>query len=308
MVVVASDANGLCGYYHAVLQDLHVDGRLVRVAMVQDVGTRASHRGRGVFREMGGYALEALRRRGVEFIYTFPNQKSLPSFVRNHGYTIVARVPVLVRPLDLGRALAERARLGGPGRAIGDAGAAVLRLARARRARLEPGERVEAVDTPPAELQGFALARGGAGTIGLARTPDYLRWRFVASPHRSYRIHVLTRAGAARAYLVTRHAEILGAPVALVMDLGHEPGEEPALARLIDLRALEETRAGRVASVAMCLGAERRVLRRAGYFPIPERLNPRPFNLLVKDLASTPHPALFDPGRWRITLADWDVY
>jgi hypothetical protein len=276
--------------------------------MVQDVGTKASHRGRGVFREMGGLALEALRRRQVGFIYTFPNQKSLPSFVRNHGYTIVARVPVLVRPLDLGRALAERARLGGPGRVIGDACAAALRLSRAGHARLAAGERVETVAEPPEELAGFELARGGAGTIGLARTPGYLRWRFVQSPHRRYRIHTLTRAGKTRAVLVTRDAEILGAPVSLVMDLDHEPGEAAALRRLIEIRALEEGRAGRVASVGMCLGAERRLLQRAGYLQIPERLNPRPFNLLVKDLAGTPRPELFEPGRWRITLADWDVY
>jgi GNAT superfamily N-acetyltransferase len=308
VVVVAADSGGLCAYYHAVLQDLHVDGRAARVAMVQDVGTLASHRGRGVFREMGGLALEALRRRGVEFIYTFPNQKSLPSFVRNHGYTIVARVPVLVRSLDLGRALAERARLGSPGRAIGNACAAVLRWTRAGSTRLAAGERVETPETPPAELAGFELARGATGAIGLARAPEYLRWRFVASPHRRYRIHTLTRGGAARAYLVTRDAEILGSPVSLIMDLGHEPGEATALRRLIEIRAREEERAGRVASVAMCLGAERRLLERAGYLRIPERLNPRPFNLLVKDLANPPRPALLEPGRWRITLADWDVY
>src|SRR5437667_4627369 len=88
-------------------------------AMVQDVGTLSAYRRQGVFRAMGGFALERLRAEGVDFIYTFPNARSLPSFVRNHGYAVVARVPVYLAPLDLGALLGSRLRVGAPGRWLG---------------------------------------------------------------------------------------------------------------------------------------------------------------------------------------------
>ncbi|MFI5370004.1 MAG: GNAT family N-acetyltransferase [Candidatus Eisenbacteria bacterium] len=308
VVLIAEDPGGVCGYYHAVLHDLNVDGRPVRAAMVQDVGTRASHRGRGVFRAMGGRALESLRERGVDFIYTFPNRKSLPSFVRNHGYTIVERVPVMLLPLDLGRGLAERGHLGALGRVAGGAMAGIWRGVRGGSTRPRPGESIEAPATVSPGLATCVLAGGGPGIIALARSPGYLTWRFVESPHRRYRLHTLVRDGIAQAYLFSRDAEILGTPVTLIMDLGHRPGEEDALGRLVRIRAVEERGAGRVASVSMCLGPERRILAHAGYLRIPERLNPRPFNLLVKDLSNTRRDHLLDATRWRITLADWDVY
>src|SRR2546430_6190818 len=64
--------------------------------------------------------LERLRAaRGVDFIYRFPNARSLPSFVRNHRYGVVARVPVYVAPLDVGALLVSRMHLGAAGRWLG---------------------------------------------------------------------------------------------------------------------------------------------------------------------------------------------
>src|SRR5262249_27106730 len=119
LIVVADDGGRICGYYHVLLFDMRYHGRDRLGAMVQDVATLAAYRGQGVFRAMGGHALERMRARGVDFVYTFPNARSLPSFLRDHAYTVAARVPVHVRPLDTGRVLAGRFHLGAAGLAVG---------------------------------------------------------------------------------------------------------------------------------------------------------------------------------------------
>ena len=57
---------------------------------------------------MGAHALQRLARMGIDFVYTFPNERSRPSFERNHKYVKVARVPIYVTPLEPGRLLGPR--------------------------------------------------------------------------------------------------------------------------------------------------------------------------------------------------------
>jgi hypothetical protein len=79
------------------------------------------------------------------------------------------------------------------------------------------------------------------------------------------------------------------------------------LASLLAAR-LDAARAGGAAlAVTMGLHPAIGALRRAGFVRVPERLNPRPFNLAVKALVSDVGPDLADAAQWLITLADWDV-
>ncbi|OLB12560.1 MAG: hypothetical protein AUH07_07850 [Gemmatimonadetes bacterium 13_2_20CM_70_9] len=48
-------------------------------------------------------------------------------------------------------------------------------------------------------------------------------------------------------------------------------------------------------------------LRRLGFVRVPQRFNPRPFDLLARGLAES-GPELFEPSVWHVTLADWDVF
>ena len=108
IIVMAEDGDTVCGYYHILLFPMRYDGAPASGAMVQDVGTRKEYRRYGIFRQMGAFALELLRARAIDFIYTFPNNLSLPSFVRNHAYTVVAKVPVYVMPMRFGPLICSR--------------------------------------------------------------------------------------------------------------------------------------------------------------------------------------------------------
>jgi hypothetical protein len=44
-----------------------------------------------------------------------------------------------------------------------------------------------------------------------------------------------------------------------------------------------------------------------GLIRVPERFNPRPFNLLTRVPSGTEPPRMLDSARWHITLAGWDV-
>jgi hypothetical protein len=72
-------------------------------------------------------------------------------------------------------------------------------------------------------------------------------------------------------------------------------------------RLAAEQREGALLGVTMGLHPFFGHLARLGFLRVPERLNPRPFNLLTKNTAGTEGADLTDRSRWLITLSDWDV-
>jgi hypothetical protein len=276
--------------------------------MVQDVATLAAYRGRGIFRAMGGFALERLRERGVDFIYTFPNAKSLPSFLRDHAYTVAGRVPVRIAPLDPGRLLAERARLGAPGRILGGFVGASYRALRVRPPRLAASDRITPLAHADARVDAVAAAFAEAVRIGLRRTAAYLEWRFVEKPTREYTLWGLERDGRLVAYAITRTLPVFGVRCVVVMDVGAAAGQDDALLALLAARLQAERAAGAALAVTVGLHPFFARLGRLGFVRVPERVNPRPLDLVCKPLAPHVGQDLLDPARWHVTLADWDVF
>lgn len=306
LVVVADDDGRLCGYYHALIVSMRRDGRPVLGAMVQDVGTLASYRGQGIFKNMGGYALERVRERGAEFVYTFPNERSRPSFERNHKYQRVAKVPVWITPLDAAGLVAGK--VGAPWLAV--LGAPLAPLHRAFRrslGRLPADVTVTREDTFSGELSALADAFSSRVAISLARSVPYLTWRFKQKPKGGYECWAMRRGGDAIAYVVTRRATLFDSPCVVFMDFGCLADGEDDLRRLVAQRLATEQATGAMLGVTMGLHPFLGTLGPLGFLRVPEKLNPRPFNLLTRIPGGTEPPDLLDATRWQITLADWDV-
>jgi len=306
MIVVAEAEDGLCGYYHLLRFRMRVHGRPAMAAMVQDVGTLSGYRRQGAFRAMGGLALERLRAEGIDFIYTFPNARSLPSFVRDHRYDVVTQVPVYLAPLDLGALLASRLHLGTPGWWLGRLLTPLTRALMPGTPALERAEGVVRVGPLDARLAPLIRDFVRGRSVGLGRDLRYFRWRFFDKPTGDYKVWALERGGRFSAYVVTRGAVLFDERCTILMDLGCLPGEAEALRRLIRTRLAADAREGAVLGVTMGLHSQLGAPGKLGFLRVPDRFNPRPFNLLVRALARG-GLELLDGSAWHITLADWDV-
>lgn len=306
LIVVAEGADGICGYYHALRFRTRLRGRPAVGAMVQDIGTRSDYRLRGVFRAMGAFALERLRAEGIDFIYTFPNAPSLPSFVHDHRYSPVCRVPVYLAPLDLGALLASRLHLGASARGLGRFRRPLARALTAHGPALERGDEVVRLASDDSRLEPFIRDVTVGRDVSLERDLAYFRWRFFDKPTGEYTVWALARGGRPAAYVVTRPAMLFGLRCTVLVDLGCVAGEDPALRRLVRARLAADASEGAVLGVTMGLHPQLRDLNELGFLRVPDRFNPWPFNLLVRPLASN-GPELLDRSAWHITLADWDA-
>lgn len=313
LVLLAELDGTVAGYYHALFETLTYEGVPVVAGMVQDVATKAVHRKLGIFKQVGGVALEEMRQKGVEFIYTFPNHRSLPSFIRNHAYSVVTQVPVLLLPLKLGPLARGRVQDKAPALAglAGLAGSVIQPFYRGwmtRTLHLQHGEQIERLTEATEEMERLAAHLTSQTAISLRRDRQYLQWRFFDKPTQEYEIWGLRKAGALEAFVVTRTAEILGSRCLMLMDFGYDRGQEQAVCRLASERIHAAEKSGHALSLAMGLHPVFSALRQLGFRRVPERFDPRVFSLVAKQVSNVPRPLLFEERNWTISLADWDVY
>ncbi len=168
------------------------------------------------------------------------------------GWTAAERIPVLLRP--------------------------AITLRRERNARLLGRKDIE-------WMQKLGLQDGC-----VARTAEFLAWRFFDNPHWHYRITGVDED----AYLVTRRTTLKGMDTLAIVDLAWR--DKRAARRLLH-NAVAHARAERCTLVAAFVSRRHpafTMFLRAGFFP-----GPHWFRLLV-------HPAEYASHTWRIMWADTD--
>jgi len=220
----------------------------------------------------------------------------------------VAKVPVYVLPLRFGPFLAGRFGLGGVGRAAGSLLDPAYRTLFARSRPLAGGERIERLERFDEQVLPLVRDFGGLTRVSLDRTVEYLNWRFFEKPSGGYSVWGLRAGTELIAYLVTRSAKLFSTECMLLMDCGFRSGMEAAFTRLLSTRLNAARDEGTALAVTMGLHPALSRISDLGFMRVPERFNPRTFNLLVKEVSGSSRSGLFTGANWTITLADWDVF
>jgi hypothetical protein len=237
---------------HLALLDLPhmVDGQLVPGALAVDAMTAPAARGQGAFT---GVVREATSTAAHTVATAYQIRKSVLGAMLRGGWTASEQVPVLVRP------------------AFG------LRRARGTAPLLGTGD---------AEWMSELGPRDGC----IARTAEFVRWRFFANPAWQYRVTGIR----GEAYLVTRRTKLKGFDTLAVVDLAFR---DRTTARELLRQANVQARAERCTLVAALVSRRHPafgLFLRAGFLPGPHR-----FRLLV-------HPPEHAARPWRVMWADTD--
>lgn len=238
-----------------------IEDQIVPGALAVDAMTAPEGRGRGWLTRAVGAAIEATR---DDFAIATAYQirpEVLGPMLRN-GWRVRAKVPVLVRP--------------------------VMRAGRAHPA-------VRTLSRTDVEAMSAATGVGGAR---IARTPDFLAWRFFDNPHWRYRVTGVDDGDGLAGYLVARRATLRGQDTWAIADLGYRTA---SAARLLLGDAVREAKAQGCRLAAALVSWRHPALPlflMRGFVPGPHR-----FRLLVHSMAGA-----IDVGklRWRILWADTD--
>lgn len=296
--------NKIAGYYHAPFYSGLVNGKEKLFAMVQDVAVNGELRGKGVFRKLAEYATKQLVESGATLVYTFPNDKSIHTFLKYNGYKKVCSYDTYLLPVKSSEIIKSKIPLGGTEKLIGSAADIFFK----RRYKLKPGETVNVITHFDDETAGFYNKFASLFPVSRSRDNEYLNWRYIHKPKTKHAVAVLTSGNKISASAVFKQDEIFGVNAAIMMEFAFE--EEEELIKLIhyvkeNSKGIFSAQPGFIFTAFCCSRFLKN--KKYGFIKVPEKMNPRAVNLLVKNI-SEEESLVTNPANWFATLGDWDVF
>jgi GNAT superfamily N-acetyltransferase len=293
---VARDGERLLGQYASMPVRLWWGDREVGASWGMDVFVTKEARGRGV-----GAVLFTAWSDHVEVALGLGLTPSSYGLFRKLRYDDVGPVPFFRRVLD---AQAVAARRLGP--ALGALAAPFLRLGLALAARERRGGaqgiEVRRVTEFGSEYDALWEEARSSYAMCVRRDAAYLRWKYLALPHRRYAVHEARRGGQLTGFAISRHEEYHGLRLGWILDV-FAAADDHATKRALLGDTLDGFRAAGVARAqAFAMHAAlAEDLRAMGFLP-----GPSPMQFCVRSRVDD-RGALRDTRRWHVVFGDSDM-
>jgi GNAT superfamily N-acetyltransferase len=264
-------------HFAIIAAPYRIDGRIVPGGLAVDAMTAPEARGRGLFTQAVTHAMEATR--GDFALSTaYQIRSSVLGAMLRGGWTVATKVPVLIRPVIFAKSTDTSVCATHTDKSVcathtDKSVCATRELTR---------------DDCPL-MASIAEAMPGDGA-SVARTAEWLAWRFFDNPHWRYRV----TAFGDDAYLVARRTTLKGYDTFAIVDLAWRNARA---ARRLVRDAVAEGRARGCRLIAALVSRSHPafpMLLARGFLP-----GPHWFRLLV-------YPAAFARKRWRVMWADTD--
>ena len=312
-IALAWDGDALVGHYAVSPRRFWCDDRELLAALTLDAMTHPDHGRRGVFTASAEACYEAMTKRGFAFAYGFLPTSSVGAFERRLSWSLVMKAPVHIKPIDLGKFVAEKVqrRVLAPWLSLGSR---VLSrapgLVASARMRLDSRVRVEVTACSAIEEWADALwlrCRGQHRAWAI-RDRAYLAWRYDARPQSDYVFLRAEAGGTIVGLAVLAVGTREQGRICYVMELLADPTLSAALPTL--LAAVEaQARAQNCAFVSAMVSPGSRyrgAFLADAYLPMPERIFPHELHFGIRRTSNDVIPDLLEPRTWHLTWGDTD--
>jgi ribosomal protein S18 acetylase RimI-like enzyme len=308
LVYAAWDDDKIIGYYHVPVYKYFINGEEKLIGNIQDVAVNPKYRGVGLFRQLAEFANADLDTSEVELIYTFPNDKSIRTFLKYNCFKQVSRVPAYIRPIRSGGILKSKVNLFGLEQIVGWIVDLIINLF-TRSMNLTHAS-VELVTEVSDELTNLFTEYNSSFENHLVRDKAWLDWRYLKSIRGKHHIFAIRESGKLTATIVLKEDEMLNNPSLLVLDFACKKGKEESLLSLINQVQKQPKLTGFKSNLIFISGLAPVLtsLGSIGFFKIPEKLNPRVLNLLTRSSSNLDESTIMDENNWLLTLGEWDVF
>ena len=307
-VYAAWDGDKIIGYYHVPVYRCSINGEEKLIGNIQDVAVNPNYRGIGLFRQLAEFANEDLNKSEVDLIYTFPNDKSIKTFLKYNKFHLVSAVPTYVRPIRSGKILRSKLNLFGLEKALGLVADGFVNLF-SKNAKLADAK-IEEITEITDEVESVFTEFSSLFQNHLIRDKAWLDWRYLRSARGKHSIFGVREGEELTSVLVVKEDVMLGNPALLVMDFAHIDGKETSLLYCFDQLRKQDGLVSFDFNLIFLSGISSflKNLKSIGFQRIPASSNPRVLNLLARSASQMDEKPLLQEQNWLLTLGDWDVF
>jgi hypothetical protein len=284
-----------------------IDGVKKKFGMVQDVAVSKRLRGRGVFQQLASFATDDLIKSGIDLLYTFPNDKSIHTFLKYNGYAHVHTFDTFLLPVKTSLLIQSKVKLFGLEKMIGGIADLFFQINFSRKATEIISVSKTFDDAAVLLFEKFA----SQFSIHRTRTKNYLRWRYAEKPSANHIIVSLKAGERTTASAVFKTDVIFHVNALVLMDFAFE--DEKDLGRILHYvrKNAKEIFNEQPAMIFTAFCCNRFLKKnRYGFIRIPAQFNPRKLKMLARTASDQTLGAekVFKSDNWLATLGDWDVF
>lgn len=302
--VYVCEAEGkIMGYYHVPVYEGIAEGEKKKFAMVQDVAVSDVLRGRGVFRQLAEFATQDLIESDIFLAYTFPNAKSIRTFLKYNNYQLVKTFDTYILPVDSAAVIAAKTKIP----LLNYLAGIPLDILTSVKLSGENSElKARVYDYFTDETIALFQKHNSTFQFHLNRSAEYLKWRFQKKPTAKHYVLTAEKNNSVLAAAVVKADKMFGVDTAIILDFAFS--DKSGLKNIVTyLRKNSETIFDRKVSLIFTACCSDVNFSSLGFFKIPQRLNPRHLNMLSNALEKA-NDNCNSSSSWHATLADWDVF
>lgn len=312
VIIVAESDDGIVGQYALSPRLMKIGDSVAKGSLSFDTMVHPNYRGQGMFITLAEEAYELATRRGIHFIYGFPNANSHHGFVKKLGWADFDNkgIPLWIKPLNLENILKKRfvnnKLLAGLG---GKAGNIVVRVLY-RSTGNTPAGSITEISSFDRRFDSFWSEVSRDLGIMVVRDKGYLAWRYMEKPGSDYSVLIAEDGKDLLGYVVLKCMEDFGLQIGFIVDILTIPQEAKVPLSLISAAVsyFESRKMDIVSCLSLPNARYSRSLKRAGFIRAPSRLLPQDMYLGVRRFSSRyPVTFLTDPKNWFISWGDHDV-
>lgn len=305
-VYIAKLDKKIIGYYHIPAYEVEIENSIYKIGHIQSVAILKKYRGKNVFQGLAQYANEDVNQH-LDVIYTFPNNKSIHTFIKYNNFSLVSPLPVYILPININQLISSKFKILGKLRILW--GLFDFLFSSLVKKRLSKDETIEKCKKITPELEKLISEFHNKNRINLFRNQNYLNWRYLNSPKGKYEIFTLRKNSTLKSAVVVKKENLFSVGGLIVMDFvfDHPEDLQKLLSNLSkNMFFNEKDEPSFIFISAISEGLNK--LKYSGFIPVPQVFVPRKLNLLVRWTRKEITNELEKPGSWFVSLGDWDVF
>ena len=303
-LAIDSENEMLAGQYVVQPQRFRCFGQDIPCVLSFNTLTREAYRGQKIFIKLAERTYSRAADEGYVFVYGCPNQNSYPGFMRKLSFKDIHHFPLYARPINLNRMIKEQ-KMNGVIAIL----ATPFQVFFPNKAENSCGI-VELTDKNVSLMDDFWDRIKDKYPIMGVRDAKYITYRYIKVPRRVYYPYVAVENGQVVAFAVGRIREVAGFQTGMIADFLFVPGHEVEAKKII--KVLTKRMKDEGASLAGCIilahTEEVKVLKKCGFYHVPDKLLPQPTPLIFRLLdKNQDEDMLSNINNWFFTTGDYDV-
>ncbi len=303
-IYICKEAETILGYYHCAVYLGKVNGVEKKLGMVQDVGISEAARGKGVFRKLAEYATAQILKSDVNLIYTFPNDKSIHTFLKYNGYSKIETFSTFVLPIKIENIIASKFTFLNIHKVIGTMSDFFYSV---KITRLDSNYKIVLNDAVTHEIANLFVEFNSKFKNSLTRSFEYLHWRFEEKPHGKHYFFSAIKDEKLVAAAILSIEDLLGSKAAVILDFAAKSSSD--FTQLISTIRKNSSMYFKTVPGMFYTSTSKtndELFFKCGFLKIPEKINPRALHLLGKNSTEN-ETDILNAENWNFTLSDWDV-